>query len=357
MVTIKDIAREAGVSFTTVSNVIHGKTKKVSPATIEKIERIMKEMNYVPNMGARMLVRNRSRIIGVVARVHTDPAKEGAQTPFIAEILGAMEKEIRKNGCYMMVCFSDSQEEIQGLTATWNVDGVIVVSLGTAVSRALAASVKVPIVCTDCYFEEQEPYYNVGTEDEEGAYQATRYLIQEGHERIAFVADFDWEKQEERKDSGQRRVEGFRRAIREAGLYEQENSIFSGSPFMDRQREAFERLYENLDKYTGLVFCSDYLAMAGMDFLRKKGVSIPEQVSIVGFDDVDLAGFSYPRLTTVRQGVSRKGKMAVRQLIRLIDKEENVEKSVRMPVELVIRDSVSNSSAMPSMMDESCLHE
>ena len=106
MTTIKDIAKAAGVSVTTVSNVIHGNAGRVSPATIEKIQQIMKEMHYIPNMGARMLVRNQSKIIGVIIHGYRE-AKDGTfHSPFTAEIIGAMEREIRLNGYYMMLYLS-----------------------------------------------------------------------------------------------------------------------------------------------------------------------------------------------------------------------------------------------------------
>lgn len=346
MATIKDIAREAGVSFTTVSNVIHGNTKRVSPATVEKIQKIMKELHYVPNMGARMLAGNQSRIIGVVARDLTEPGREGIQSPFMAEILGAMEKEIRKHNYYMMLCFSNSVEEMEHLLNTWNVDGVVTVSLGTAVSKRLGEVIKVPAVFTDCYFQEKENYYNVGTMDEEGAFAITSYLIQQGHEKLLFLSDVDRKQNPaDLENVGRMRELGFLRALKAAGIPHGEEGILFCSNQKKEKEVLFQQVAKRKGEVTALVFCNDYFAMEGMDYFRHHNIRIPEDFSITGFDDIDMARLSVPRLTTVHQGVSEKGRLAIQKLIHLIEKQpQPLEKDSRIPVELVIRESVKKLS-------------
>lgn len=340
MATIKDIAREAGVSFTTVSNVIHGKTNKVSPAMVDKIKKIMDELNYVPNMGARMLVKSRSRIIGVIASDLTNLSKEGAQSPFMAEILGTMEKEIRKNGYYMMLCFSDSITEIENLLSTWNVDGIIAVSLGTELSRKLAEKISVPAVFIDCYFGREEKYLNVGTADEQGAYEITSYLISLGHRELLFLSDIDIKKHPaDQWNSGRRREIGYLRALKDAGITNREASIWSCSTVRQERERLFEKIIRQKGIVTGLVFCNDYFAIEAMDYLSHRGIRIPRDFSVTGFDDIDMARLSSPRLTTVHQGVSQKGQISVEKLICAIEKEPVGEKNVRLPIRLVIRES------------------
>lgn len=340
MATIKDIAREAGVSFTTVSNVIHGKTNKVSPAMVNKIKKIMEDMNYVPNMGARMLVQSCSRIIGVIANNLTDVSWEGAQSPFMAEILGTMEKEIRKNGYYMMLCFSDSVSEIENLLSTWNVDGIIAVSLGTETSRRLVEKVSVPAVFIDSYFAKDEKYLNVGTADEQGAYEITSYLISLGHRKLLFLSDIDVKKNPENKwTSGRMRELGFLRALKEAGIAAGEENILSCSCKRQDREKLFEQIISRKGLATGLVFCNDYFAIEAIDYLSHRGVRIPEDFSITGFDDIDMARLSSPRLTTVRQGVSQKGRLAVEKLMCAIEKKSTEEYNSCLPIQLVIRES------------------
>ncbi len=341
MVTIKDIAREAGVSFTTVSNVIHGNTKKVSKDTIDKINRIMKEMNYVPNMGARMLVQNQSRIIGVVSNVLTDISKGNLHSPFAAEMLGAIEKEIQKQGYYMMLYATDVTEEIEGLITKWNVDGIITIGIDTPTCRKLGQLTSIPAVYTDCYFTEDEPYLNVGTEDEQGAYEAVCYLIRKGHRKIAYVSDTVYSGEGREEGVGDYRLKGYLRAMAEAGLPVEEDFVFTGNKRMIKKQELFDRIYNKRSNFSALAFCYDYYAIEMMDYLRHKGIRIPEDFSVIGFDDIDMSRLTAPQLTTMHQGVKEKGKLAVQQLIRRIQKEEIAEKSIRIPVTLVERESVS----------------
>ena len=341
MVTIKDIAKQAGVSFTTVSNVIHGNTKKVSKDTIDKINRIMKDMNYVPNMGARMLVQNQSRIIGVISNILTDVSKGNLHSPFTAKMLGAIEKEIQKQGYYMMLYATDVTEEIEGLITKWNVDGIITIGIDTPTCRKLGQLTRIPAVYTDCYFKENEPYLNVGTEDEQGTYEAVQYLIKKGHSKIAYVSDTVYKGEGREEGVGDFRLKGYQRAMEEAGLSVERDLIFVGDKQMKKKQELFEEIYNKKSDFTALAFCYDYYAIEMMDYLRHEGIRIPDNFSIVGFDDIDMSRLTAPRLTTMHQGVTEKGELAVRQLIRKINKEEIEQKCIRIPVTLMERESVS----------------
>lgn len=340
MATIKDIAREAGVSFTTVSNVIHGNTKRVSRETIEKIQTIMEEMHYVPNMGARMLVQNQSRIIGVIINLFHENAGGSFRSPFISEILGAIEQEIRENGYYMMLYATKSSRELTELTANWNVDGIITVGLGTEVCEKIRKKIRVPVVFTDCYFPD-EKNYNVGTQDEEGACLATRHLIDMGHVRLGFVNETEIpEDGMERRIDGLR-LKGFFRACRERGIpCGRESVLYSAGGTDDEKKIFFDRLWNRRDEFTGLVFSSDYFAAEAMDALKHKGMRIPEDMSVVGFDDIDMAKLVSPRLTTIHQGVSQKGILAVETLLAQIDGGKEGKKDTKLPVYLVQRESV-----------------
>ena len=218
MVTIKDIAQAANVSAMTVSNVIHGRTKKVSKETKERIERIMEEMQYVPNMGARMLVQNQSRIIGVISNVPAGSERETLYHPLAAEMIVEIEKEVRSRGYYMMLYAASTEREIRDLIHTWNVDGLLTIGIPTEICRELGKDMKMPAVFTDCYFREDEIFRNVGTEDEEGAYQAASYLIGKGHRRIAYVADGPYDPDGTPGDVSERRLAGYKRALKEAHL-------------------------------------------------------------------------------------------------------------------------------------------
>ncbi len=339
MATIKDIAKAAGVSFTTVSNVIHGNTKRVSRETIERIEKIMEEMHYVPNMGARMLVQNQSRIIGVIINEFREDAGGSFRRPFISEILGAIEREIREQGYFMMLYATRSSEELMRLIANWNVDGMITVGLETDVCRKIRDRIRIPVVFTDCYFPD-EKNLNVGTQDEEGSFLAASYLISMGHSRIGFVNEVKIEERNVETRVDGLRLKGFYRACREAGIpYREEMFLYRGAKAEEKQ-QLFEEIYQRRGEFTGLVVSSDYFAIELIDALKHKGMCIPQDLSVVGFDDIDMAKLVSPRLTTIHQGVARKGQLAVVQLLKQLSGERLPERNIRLAVQLVERESV-----------------
>lgn len=191
MVRIKDIAKEAGVSATTVSNVIHGNTKKVSKANIEKIQRILEEHQYIPSMSALMLAENRSRLIGVLIGGVGGKRRSIAQDPFTSMMLSALELEIYRQNYYMLFHMSSSSEENWKLAATWKVEGLITLGLTAEENIELAKRCQIPLVSIDNYYYGQEQVDNIGLQDFEGGYKMGKYLIDQGMKRILFLADND----------------------------------------------------------------------------------------------------------------------------------------------------------------------
>lgn len=177
MVRIKDIAKEAGVSATTVSNVIHGNTKKVSKANIEKIQRILEEHQYIPSMSALMLAENRSRLIGVLIGGVGGKRRSIAQDPFTSMMLSALELEIYRQNYYMLFHMSSSSEENWKLAATWKVEGLITLGLTAEENIELAKRCQIPLVSIDNYYYGQEQVDNIGLQDFEGGYKMGKYLI------------------------------------------------------------------------------------------------------------------------------------------------------------------------------------
>ncbi len=216
MITIKEIAAMLDISTTTVSNVIHGKTKEVSPETIERVQHVLEEYEYVPNINARNLARNRSKIIGIAIKSRKGHFAEQnfIKDAFTSELLGAIERAVKEAGYFLMIYISDEITEtlnyiatwnvdgliVLGLTnddmiyisdeitetlnyiATWNVDGLIVLGLMNDDCIQVRDKCKKPLVFIDSYFfEEIMNYCNIGLEDEKGSYEMTKYLIEQGH--------------------------------------------------------------------------------------------------------------------------------------------------------------------------------
>lgn len=337
MITIKDIADKAGVSPTTVSNVLHGRKEKVSKNTLEHIQKIIEESNYVSNMGSRLIANYGSRIIGVIMMNGSRNEKNALQDPFFSEIIGTLEREIRDSQYYMMLYTSASVEESLKLALAWNIEGLIVLGAQADDCMRLKENISIPIVFIDCYFNDnQHLYANVGLRDEEGAYNITNYLIDNGHKKIAFLCDSRYP-----VGVSHFRKEGYQRALREKQLeYNDEDIIYIGHIAEERYKLLNQFYKTRIKEYTALFFFSDYYAVDGVNFLIDKGMKVPEDISIVGFDDNVYATQCRPQITTVHQDTSQKAVYAINLLQKLIQGKEVEEYDIKLPVRIVIRDSV-----------------
>ena len=336
MATIKDIADKAGVSTATVSNVIKGKKGKVSEKTIEKIEKIIEELNYVPSMGARILSEKRSKIIGVICNF-MNVTDNSLKDPFTAELLGVIESEIRKNKYYMMLYASNKPEEIKKLISTWSVDGLIFAGINEKTYNSLIKISKKPIVVIDGYYKNKD-FYNVGTNDEEGGYIITKYLLDKGHKNIIF-ADETNRKGTIIKTVDGERLKGFKRALKEMGIeYTTENHIYIDT--FNKQKSVDKILkHKNI---TAVVCASDNIAFEVINCLKNRNIKIPEDISVTGFDNVYLSNLSSPTLTTINQNINEKGCKAVNMLIDIIEEKSIENNNIRISVDIKERNSVKN---------------
>ncbi len=180
MIRIKDIADRAGVSPTTVSNVIHGKTGRVSKATVEKINRILKEMEYVPSISARMLANNSSGLIGVALGFMKKGNASSFEDPFVSAMLGNLEYQIREHGYYMMLVARHEQDDIMQQALGWNFDGMIAMALKEKEIAELSERLGKPLVTIDQYLSPELGVRSITMDDRGGAYQMSQYLIGKG---------------------------------------------------------------------------------------------------------------------------------------------------------------------------------
>lgn len=338
MVRIKDIAAKAGVSPTTVSNVIHGNTKKVSKEMIERIQKLLEDSSYVPSMSARMLAENRSRLIGVMIGGGDLQKKEGSQRGFTDILIKSLESEIYKKNYYMLFHLSNSPEESVQIAATWNVEGLITIGLTAHDNYKIQSKCNVPVVSIDTYYE-AEKTANVGLDDSQGGYEMTRFLLEMGHRDIVFLADNDFGVDYYRWIGTKGALDRFQVAYSEI-----DNHIIVPR---DRQ-ERFEFYHNHMEELVQrdvLFFASDYYAAEIVMYLRDHGVKVPEDVSVAGFDDSEYARMCRPELTTVHQDVSLKGEAAVSKLFAIIEGQKEIRLNTKLPVRLVIRDSVKLRSS------------
>lgn len=333
MIRIKDIADRAGVSPTTVSNVIHGKTGRVSKATVEKINRILKEMEYVPSISARMLANNSSGLIGVALGFMKKGNASSFEDPFVSAMLGNLEYQIREHGYYMMLVARHEQDDIMQQALGWNFDGMIAMALKEKEIAELSERLGKPLVTIDQYLPPELGVRSITMDDRGGAYQMSQYLIGKGHKKFLFLSDCDL-------GVDHYRWLGVRQAMGEAGIEDIESRHIV-IPWNPEQREkAYEEMLPFFKKQTALFFSSDYYALEASNFLQNRGIKVPEEISIAGFDDVTYATLARPKLTTVHQMVDGKARRAVEVLMHLIQ-DEPVQKDIPpLPTTLVERESV-----------------
>lgn len=328
------MAKIVGVSPTTVSNVIRGKTKEVSPQMVEKIQKVLKEYNYIPNMTAVNLAKKNSNVIGFVMNAKTIIYDNVVQDFFTSELIGGLEVGIRKKGYYMMIYISENIDDIIKFVSSWNVDGLVGLGFNNENAQILREVYKKPLVFVDGYFfDDGNTYSNVGLEDYKGAYEMTNYLLSCGHRRIGFFSDnyigVDYE-----------RYRGFQDAYKDAGLDPALGEKFLIEITYQGIQEAMDSFMKRIPEFTAVFFCSDNYAVGSMTYMIDHGIKVPDDISVAGFDDAVVASFVRPRLTTVHQSTTKKAEVAIEKLIRLIENPDEKDEKIILPVSLQIRDSV-----------------
>ncbi len=334
MITIKEMADMLGLSTTTVSNVIHGKTKEVSEATVERVRRVLQEYDYVPNINARNLASNQSKIIGVAILNSRKGYVNYLKDAFISELLGSIERELKERGYYLMMCFSSDTRELIQRVSAWNADGLILFGIMAEDYQAIQKQFQKPQVYIDSYLGDiRLNGVNIGLDDRRGGYMAGRYLIEHGHSRIGFLAD-------NLKGGDYERYCGFREAMSEAGLPVRDTDFIEVEPDEQSLAMCYEMVYQRWHEFTAFFCASDYYALCLMNFLMDRGVHVPEEISIMGFDDNIYSRMARPAITTIHQDATQKGVLAVQRLMEMLERREAASDQVVLPVELVERGTV-----------------
>lgn len=330
---LKTIAKLAGVSTVTVSNVINGKYNKASKETIERIQKIIEENNYHPSATARSLVMKQSRIIGVVIP-NLSADESFSVSPYNTQILGYLDRYIRSQGYYMMLrCVVQSFEVLPDL-ATWNIDGAILLGVAADDALQLRKKMTIPAVFIDTYTEDTS-IATVGIEDYKGGYLSAQYLLDRGHRKIAFVSPSI-------KFPGvmQERYRGFCDAFRERGVDLEPNHWFESNTLYELGIEAGKRIAASPIRFTAAAAMADVLALGVMEGLRLGGLRVPEDVSVIGFDDLPECRYSHPGLTSISQHLEEKAQCAGEYLFSMLRDEAVVSRKEKVGVEIVERQSV-----------------
>ncbi|NLJ10063.1 MAG: LacI family transcriptional regulator [Treponema sp.] len=333
MPTIKDIAKEAHVSPTTVSNVIHGKTSRVAKETVERITKIIEAYNYTPNMSARSLVNRSSKIIGVIN--HLIPEQKGnfLEDPFHGAFVGGIERTLRERGYFLLVRTVEDEQELIKVFRNWNLDGVILTGLFEDSFFSQLIRTDKPIVLVDSYVENKK-VFNVGLDDYRGGYIATEYLIKHGHREIVFASPHI-----QHRGVLEERFRGYQDALADAGIplnkaniYEHEITISEG--------QALGRELAKRKEITAVFASADILAAGIISGLQESGIRVPDEISIIGFDDLYISRLTSPQLTTIHQDVVGKGITAANIMVDFLEGKPIISRHIVMPVSIVERASV-----------------
>lgn len=333
-VTIKDVANETGLSIATVSYAMSGK-KVLPPETVKLVTDAIEKLGYVKNISASSLVSNKSNLIGVVIP-QTEPGKVMVfENPFYSEMLSSIEYNARLQGYHVIVSGTNADEKYFNLAKQRNMDGVIVIGAYPEDFYEGLNQSNIPIVLVDSYLE-NHGYKEVKLDEVYGGYIATKYLIEHGHRKIAFMSG-------KIKDGGvsEKRYQGYIKAIKESGIPVKPEYVFNGNVDFAEAGALARRVVEKTD--CTAIFCmADIMAVGAIKELNRMNVKIPEEMSVIGFDNLNIANYCTPGLTTIGQDIFKKGKMAVDLLCKAIDGKNEQQEACILPVEIVARESVAS---------------
>lgn len=344
-VSIRDVAREAGVSPATVSYILNDTPNlSFTQETREKVMAAVEKLHYVANQAAKTLGSSRvqgnsqSKLIGIVIPQTENKRKESHimfGNPFYGTFLSAVELEVRKAGYHLILSGTNPGQSYIEIVKSRTLDGVIILGAYPSGDVADYKRYKIPVVLVDCYGNTEELFYSIRTNDRLGGYIATKYLIDKGHRNIAIVTG-------ELKDHGvnSERYQGYLDALKEAGIRPLKKNMFEGYVDYKYGSEVAQKLAKDRRNITAVFATSDIAAVGLMNGLHSLGISVPDDVSVIGFDDVEYAKMCYPGLTTIRQNIMEKGKRAAQYVIATATNTNLPKEEIIIPIEVIERGTV-----------------
>jgi LacI family transcriptional regulator len=342
-VTIRQVAQEAGVSIQTVSRVLNSRPD-VSPETRQKIQAIINRLGYQPNAIARGLASRRSRTLGLITADFGDY--------FLNQVVNGAECVARAHNYFFMLgsteCRAGNQPEYIRLLTERHVEGVLFAraSKGSYEShlRTLLQS-GVPVVSASFHVPD-EKLIVVDVDNVDGGRQATQCLIDHGHRRIAMITGpKNWKAQQDRS-------KGFYLSLQAAGLPVEPGLVAEGDWYFESGYHAMQAILKRRLPFTGLFAQSDEMAIGALRALREAGLRVPQEVSLVGYDDLPISRFIDPPLTTISQPMREVGEIAAGLLIQEIEQPGSVQqKEGLLKTELILRNScaINNGTSVKNL--------
>jgi len=330
MTTIIDIAKIAGVSKSTVSRVVSN-SGFVKFETREKIERVMKELNYTPNLFAKGMRTSKSYSIGILFPEFSNP--------YFAEWYEIVDRIARQEGYMNYICITDTKGEseekrLDDLLAR-NIDGIILFSYckrNDFVDKLLKVSVNTPVICSDSMFEDTG-LSCVFADGELGTFDAVTYLLNSGRKRIAYI------KGEKPYTVVERRYKGYCKALSEYGLSIEEGLVFAGNFKKESGFQAAKRFMGMANPPDAIVASTDDMAVGALEYLVKNGYDVPAQIAVMGFNNQQISTHTSPTLSTVSLPIKELAETAINTLVRLIGSPKKQPIKHIFSCELEIRES------------------
>lgn len=332
MTTIKDVARLAGVSTTTVSHVLN-KTRFVAENTTKKVWAAVDSLNYAPSAVARSLKCNSTRTIGMLVTK--------SNNPYLAEVVHGVEAYCYNQGYTLILCNTEGnvtkQRDYLRMLAEKRVDGLLVMctDLNQELISILEKKQDLPMVVMQ-WENQHERMDCIQDNAELGGYLATKHLIEHGHTNIACISgQLD-------RSTCQSRLAGYKQALTEANIAFDPQKIIEADFECDSAVVAAKKILALKERPTAVFCFNDIMALAAISTFRQAGLDIPNDISVVGYDNIDLAAFFSPPLTTVHQPKNRLGKNAIKMLLNRIENKDMVQQMIHLQPELIERQSVKS---------------
>ncbi|MBZ0277065.1 MAG: LacI family transcriptional regulator [Anaerolineae bacterium] len=328
MATIRDVAKAANVSISTISHVIN-ETRYVSPDTRERVLRAMQQLNYQHNRVASSLRNRKTYTIGVLL--------PNSANPYFAELLAGIEAACFEQDYHIIMGNANDdparEQSYLKVLLSRQVDGILLISTGAfADSIHLLRENKTPVVMVD-RSTELTTVDELFTDNQGGGHLATAHLLALGHRRIGCVTGPSF------LTPSAARVQGYRDAFAAVGEPLREEWIVTGDFQHAGGYRAAQKLLALDDTLTAIFACNDVMAIGVMAALQEAGLRVPQDVSVIGYDDIPLASYSNPRLTTIAQPARELGHLAVERLLERLDDPDVPARLDMLPVTLVERDS------------------
>lgn len=327
MTTIKDVAKLAGVSISTVSYTLNN-SPRISASTKKRVEEAAKALNYKKNGFASDLKRSKTNTIALLL--------SDLSGPYYSELIQGVQDITTSNGYDLIACSSigGAQSTAVKFLSEKRVDGAVILAHNISDETMLESAKSVPIVLLDRILDE-EHIYLVEVDNIEGGYHATEYLIDRGHSQIAFVSG-----PADSHDSSFR-YQGYRNALEDHHIDYQSKWYITSNFTKEGGYRATKLLIAQQGLPQAIFYANDEMAIGGMEAFRETNLRVPEDISIIGYDDIQLADYTSPPLTTIRQPKYEAGSLAAHLIFQLIAGEK-IDRHYKLSTEIIERQTVKD---------------